>query len=71
MSIELQLDRMTTVDKIRTMEYLWDDLCRRSEVPSPQWHKDVLLAREQDVINGGAKFSDWDAAKNKIRDALK
>lgn len=71
MSIALQLDQMTIVDKIRTMEYLWDDLFQRSEISSPQWHKDILLKREQDVMNGDNKFSDWNAVKNKIRDFLR
>jgi hypothetical protein len=70
MSIALQLDQMSTEDKIRTMECLWDDLCRRAEVSSPLWHQAVLLKRERDIVTGNAKFSDWEVAKNKIRDSL-
>lgn len=71
MSITLQLDQMSVGDKIRTMEYLWDDLCRRAEVSSPPWHNETLLEREQDVLSGNAKFIDWDVAKEKIRDSLR
>lgn len=49
MSITLQLDQMSVGDKIRTMEYLWNDLCRRAEVPLPIWHNEILLEREQDI----------------------
>ena len=71
MSIPLQLEQMSIQDKIRTMEYLWDDLCRRSEVPSPPWHNEILLKREQDVLVGNAKFTEWDTAKKEIGHALR
>jgi hypothetical protein len=69
MSIALQLEQMSIEDKIRTMEYLWDDLCRRSEVSSPPWHNEILLERERDVLADNARFIDWDVAKEKIRNS--
>ena len=66
MSNALQLEQMSIKDKIRTMEYLWDDLCRRVEVPLPAWHNEILLERERDVLAGNAKFSEWDTAKKEI-----
>jgi hypothetical protein len=71
MSITLQLDQMSVGDKIRTMEYLWDDLCRRVEVSSPQWHNEILLERERNVLVGNAKFTEWDTAKKEIGHALR
>ncbi len=72
MNITAQLDQLSTADKLRTMEYLWDDLCRHAEeVPSPAWHGNVLAQREQMIVDGSAVFSDWEAEKAKIRDALK
>ena len=72
MDITTQLNQLTTADKIRMMEYLWDDLCRHAdEVPAPAWHKDVLSQREQSVADGSTAFSDWEAEKSRIRDALK
>jgi hypothetical protein len=71
MSIALQLEQMSIEDKFRTMEYLWDDLCRRAEVSSPPWHNEILLEREQGVLAGNAKFVDWNAAKKQIRDSLR
>ena len=54
MDITAQLDQLTTADKIRTMEYLWDDLCRHAdEVPSPAWYAETLSQREQ----GAARYS--------------
>ena len=72
MNITAQLDQLTTADKIRTMEYLWDDLCRHADMmPSPAWHADVLLQREQSVAEGCSVFRDWEAEKSRIRDSLK
>ncbi len=72
MNITAQLDQLSTADKIRTMEYLWDDLCRHAdEVPSPAWHGEVLAQREQMVADGSAVFHDWETEKSRIRDLLK
>lgn len=72
MNITTELDRLSTADKLKAMEHLWDELCRHSdEVPTPAWHGDVLAQREQEVSEGKAKFLDWEAAKAGIRDALK
>ncbi|MGA2656798.1 MAG: addiction module protein [Verrucomicrobiota bacterium] len=69
MPLELQLDRMTLEEKLRAMEALWDDLCRREEdVPVPQWHKDLLDERERLVQEGKAQFVDWETAKKRIAD---
>lgn len=67
MPLALQLDRMTLEEKLRAMEALWDDLCRREEdVPVPQWHKDLLDERERLVREGKAQFIDWETAKKRI-----
>ena len=71
MTIMIQLEHLSIEDKIRAMEYLWDDLCRRAEVSSPTWHNEVLLERERDVLAGNAKFIDWNIAKEEIRDSLR
>jgi hypothetical protein len=68
---ELQIDRMTLEEKLRAMEALWDNLCRREEaVPVPQWHKDLLDERERLVEQGKARFIDWEAAKKRISERI-
>lgn len=72
MGITTQLDQLSTTEKIRTMEYLWDGLCRHAdEVSSPEWHGEVLAQREQVVTEGSAAFRDWEAEKSRIRDLFK
>lgn len=72
MNITAQLDQLSTAEKLRTMEYLWDDLCRHADVmPSPAWHGEVLAERERAVTEGNAAFLDWETEKSRIRNSLK
>lgn len=58
---------MTLAEKLRTMEALWDDLCRREQdIPVAQWHQDLLDEREQLIAQGKASFLDWETAKKLI-----
>ena len=68
MSINLQLDQMTTEEKLQAMEALWDDLCRRGAVLVPQWHKDILDKRQRMIDERKAEFIDWETAKKQIRE---
>ena len=71
MEYALPLDEMTTADKLRALEQLWNDLCRTPEsIPSPSWHADVLQAREKRIREGSSHFTDWSEAKQKIRDSV-
>ena len=71
MEVSLPLDKMTTEEKIQTMETLWDDLCKKAEsIPSPSWHKKVLQEREDKIKKGEEKFIDWSSAKKHIRDNI-
>jgi len=69
MKLTIPLDEMTTVEKLQALEEIWADLQRvPEELPSPGWHADVLAAREHRVREGTSRFSDWDAAKARIRE---
>jgi len=67
----LNLEGMTTEEKLKAMEMLWDDLCRRApDFSSPSWHEDVLKEREQRIKDGKDRFVDWDQAKKNIRNSI-
>ena len=67
----LNLEDMTTEEKLQAMEMLWDDICRVTpDFSSPSWHADVLQEREQRILDGKDKFVDWDHAKKDIRDSI-
>ncbi len=48
MSIDIQ--EMTAVEKLQTMELLWDDICHNTtNVVSPDWHGDILSKKEDQL----------------------
>jgi hypothetical protein len=72
MSFELPLDQMTIADKLQTMEALWADLSRKADqLPSPDWHREVLEERKRLVQSGQLQFQDWDAAIAELRGELR
>ena len=71
MSTDLSLDALSTTDKITLMERLWADLSQRpQELPSPDWHGDVLTERIAAVREGRTGFVNWNEAKQRLRDRL-
>jgi len=72
MGSPLKIDTMTLTEKLDAMETLWDDLCHHvQDVAVPEWHHEVLAAREADLADGTARFDDWETARDKIRETLK
>ena len=72
MDLTLPIEQMTTAEKIRALEAIWESLCRQpNDVPSPSWHGDILEKRARSVQDGTSQFTDWAEAKQKIRDATK
>lgn len=68
MKVALPLDKMTAEEKIKTMEKIWDDLCKKADsIPTPPWHKEVLRERENRIQKGEDKFLSWENAKEYIR----
>lgn len=58
--ISIPLDKMSLSEKLEVMEALWADLSRSpAEVPVPQWHREVLKARQ----DASATWLDWGQVK--------
>jgi len=71
MELTLQLEKMSTEEKIKAMEIIWDDFCKKADSkPSPPWHEEVLHDREQVVKNGDEEFVNWEKAKKTIREVI-
>ena len=67
----MALEQMSIEEKIRTMETIWDDLCKKAEsISSPTWHKEVLSEREEQLQNDNDGFMDWNKAKEHIRNQV-
>ncbi len=68
MSTALPLQNMSTQDKLRIMEQIWEDLSKTpSDIPFPVWHGEELKAREERLKQRLTHFSDWAEAKERIR----
>ncbi len=71
MSTTIDLQEMTTPDKLRLMEELWQNLSiNASEVASPEWHGEVLAERDRLIDSGEETFIDWETAKKRLREEL-
>ena len=71
MTTDQLLDGLSRTEKIALMERLWADLSQRpQEVPSPDWHGNVLAERIAAVREGRTAFVDWNDAKRRLRDRL-
>jgi hypothetical protein len=71
MAISINLHGMTTPDKLRLMEALWQDLSADdSQVISPDWHGEVLAERDRLITSGEEKPLDWEIAKKQLREEL-
>ncbi len=70
MDITSQLNQMSTEEKLRTMEQIWDALCQTSDFNSPDWHKNLLEERERRIKEGKEEILDWEESKRQLRDSL-
>ena len=65
--MSLNMQEMTVVEKLKTMELLWDDICHNmTNVASPDWHGDILKKREDQLLQGQEVFQDWMQAKKDV-----
>ena len=62
-----QIERMSVTERLQAIDQLWDSLNRHDEIPSPDWHQDVLLDRKARAQRGDAKFLTLDELKSRIR----
>lgn len=72
MNTVLDITRLTRAEKHRVMEELWVDLSRHeAEYESPEWHGEVLRAREADISAGKDEFVPWEEAKRILKERTK
>ncbi len=60
-----QIEKMSVTE---AMDQLWDSLTRDSdEIPSPDWHQDVLADRKARAQSGEAKFLTLAELRSRLR----
>lgn len=63
----VEIQKMSTSERLRAMEALWDALCHESEEPqSPEWHRGVLAERKRLIDSGEAKFVSIEEARKRL-----
>ena len=63
-----EIERMSVTERLRAMDQLWDSLTRDSdEIPSPEWHQEVLADRKARAQRGEAKFLTMDQLRSRLR----
>jgi len=51
------IKNMNLLDRLQTMEALWDSfLNEEADIDSPQWHQGILEERRRNIQNGKAEF---------------
>jgi len=63
-----EIKGMTTLERLREMELLWDTLCHEPEEPkSPAWHARTLAERQAKIEAGEARFITLEQLKAQLR----
>ena len=52
----IEIEKMSTIERLQAMEKLWDSLCNEEEIESPEWHKDILQERKKKIEKGEAEY---------------
>ena len=58
-----QIDRMTTEEKFKTMDYIWSSISVSDDVKFPTWHERELKATEERVAAGLECPIPWKTAR--------
>jgi hypothetical protein len=51
-----EIEKMSTIERLQAMKKLWDSLCNKEEIESPEWHKDILQERKKKIEKGEAAY---------------
>ena len=63
-----QIEKMSVSERLQAMDQLWDSLNRSDEeIPSPDWHQEVLADRKARAQRGEAKFLTLDQLRARLR----
>ena len=63
-----QIERMSVTERLQAMDQLWDSLNRSGEeIPSPDWHQEILADRKARAQRGEAKFLTLAQLRSRLR----
>jgi putative addiction module component (TIGR02574 family) len=62
-----EIERMSIAERLETIEEIWQSLYHNSDqVPSPDWHKDVLADRKARAERGESNFLTLDQLRTRF-----
>ena len=62
------IERMSVTEPLQAMDQIWDSLDRDGdEIPSPDWHQDILADRKARAQRGEAKFLTLAQLRSRLR----
>jgi putative addiction module component (TIGR02574 family) len=60
--------RLSIAERLQAMEWLWASLSKQQQdIESPEWHGEVLAARQAKVDSGEVQFLTVDQLKDRLR----
>ncbi|MFH0920511.1 MAG: addiction module protein [Fibrobacterota bacterium] len=63
-----EIKEMSTIERIHTMEMLWDALILdETDLKSPSWHEDILKKRKLQFESGESKVTPLSRLKGLLR----
>jgi hypothetical protein len=72
MTLLESIHELPKIEKIKVMEFLWEELTlEEDKYSSPQWHKNALIETEKRLAEGKEKIIDWNEAKQLLRNEFK
>ena len=72
MNLLQSIHELPRLEKIKVMEYLWEELSvEDKKIESPEWHQKVLSDTENRVSDGKEKVINWSEAKQRLRKEFK
>ena len=64
---DISIAELSVTEKLSLMERIWVDFEQKpSEIPSSNWHGDILAQRRQSIKNNEFEFIDWVDAKKQL-----
>ncbi len=68
MNLLKNIHDLPRIEKIKVMEFLWEELkSEEQEFASPEWHEKSLLETEKRMAEGIEKVINWSEAKQLLR----
>jgi len=63
-----EINKMTVQERLTVMEQIWDSLCHeKEELPSPQWHEQVVEERKRIMDSPEARFLTMEQLRERYR----